>query len=69
MVAPALAAVGAGGLTILTWKTSTLATRWALVTVVVSIVYDDVVAPSNDFGVGDLAISAAVAGVLMGVFA
>lgn len=57
----------AGGGAYLGWKSATIITRWALMTVFVSIVYDTFLMPETDYGAGDLVISATIAGLLTGV--
>jgi hypothetical protein len=57
----------AGGVTYLAWKTVTPTAKWALLTVVVATLVDDVLFEESEFGPSHLLLSALVAGAAMGV--
>lgn len=57
----------AAGVSFVGWKTSTPSTKLVAATLLVATVYDDVLFEDNDFGPGDLLLSAAIAFGVMGV--
>jgi len=56
-----------GGVSFLAWKSVTPTTKWAILTLVVATVVNDVVFDERDFGPGELLVAATVAGATMGV--